>query len=300
MSRRRQQPRPVPLPRQQPPPAPRQRRVVALAAGAVVLVLVGLVAARLLTSGSAATTREGPAPEALVEQVTAVPATTLEQVGRGSVTTLPTAVRADLQRGPDGLPVVTYVGAEYCPFCAGERWPLIVALSRFGTFSGLRLSHSASDDVYPNTATFSFVGATFSSPYVTLSAVELQSNVRAGGAYQTLQTPTPAQSFVVQKYDVPPYVPTASGGSIPFLDLGAQYIVSGASFDVGVLRGMTQDQIAASLTDPSSAQARAVLGAANALTAGICAATRDNPAEVCGQPAVKSLEASLAAQATPG
>ena len=37
----------------------------------------------------------------------------------------------------DGKPEVLYVGAEYCPFCAAERWPVVVALSRFGTWSGL-------------------------------------------------------------------------------------------------------------------------------------------------------------------
>jgi hypothetical protein len=30
-----------------------------------------------------------------------------------------------------------YIGAEYCPYCAAERWPLVMALSKFGTFSNL-------------------------------------------------------------------------------------------------------------------------------------------------------------------
>ncbi len=37
----------------------------------------------------------------------------------------------------DGKPEVLFVGAEFCPFCAAERWPLIVALSRFGRFTAL-------------------------------------------------------------------------------------------------------------------------------------------------------------------
>ena len=41
----------------------------------------------------------------------------------------------------DGKPLVVYIGAEYCPFCAAERWPMVVALSRFGTFSGLQIDH---------------------------------------------------------------------------------------------------------------------------------------------------------------
>jgi hypothetical protein len=274
---------------------------VSLAALGVVIVLVALVAGRALTTnGGGSLAADSPAPDTLVAQVTGVPASTLEQVGRGTVGTLPTPVRATLQRGPDGHPLVTYIGAEYCPYCAGERWALLVALSRFGTFSNLQLSHSAPDDVYPNTATFSFVGASYASTQVDFSAVELQSNVRSGSGYQALQTPTPAQASLLQTYDGPPYVPSAAAGSIPFIDFGGQYIVSGASFDVGTLRGLTHDQIAASLGDGSAAPARAILGTANALTAAICSATGDLPAEVCGTPAVQALESNLAVSPVPG
>jgi hypothetical protein len=72
-------------------------------------------------------------------------------------------------------------------------------------------------------------------------------------------------------------------------------VVSGASFDVGVLRGMTAEQIGSALGDPSTAQAKAILGGANALTAAICTATGNTPNEVCGQAAVKALQATLAA-----
>jgi uncharacterized protein DUF929 len=279
--------------------AARQRRLVVLAAAVIVVVLLGLVAARWLTSNSTTPTAEGPASDALMKQVTSLPAASFEQVGKGSLVSLPTAVRADVERGPAGLPIVYYIGAEYCPFCAGERWPLVLALSRFGTFSGLRLTHSASDDVYPNTATFSFVGASYASPYVSLSAVELQSNVRSGNTYRALQTPTADQTRVLQKYNAAPYVPASSAGSIPFIDFAGQYVVSGASFDVGVLRGLSQDQIALTLADTNSAQSRAILGSANALTAAICSATGDSPSDVCGLGAVKSLEASLAGQPAP-
>ena len=49
-----------------------------------------------------------------------------------------------------GKPEILYIGAEYCPYCATERWPLAVALSRFGTFTGLRGIHSSATDVYPS------------------------------------------------------------------------------------------------------------------------------------------------------
>ncbi|MBV8714829.1 MAG: DUF929 family protein [Chloroflexi bacterium] len=36
------------------------------------------------------------------------------------------------------------MGVEACPFCAVERWALVLALSQFGHFDHLSLSQSAS------------------------------------------------------------------------------------------------------------------------------------------------------------
>ena len=270
-----------------------------LAAGGVVLILAALVAARLLTQAGPSAAAEGPVPPEIMAELTSVSPSTFEQADGSGVQTMPIPIRASVQRGPTGLPLVTYIGAEYCPFCAAERWPLVVALSRFGTFSGLRLSHSAADDVYPNTATLSFYGSSYTSPYLEFSAVELQTNVRSGGTYTELQTPTPAQENLLRTYDVPPYVPASSAGAIPFLDTANLYTVTGSSYDVGLLRGLTQEQIGAMLKDGTTDQARAILGTANVLTAAVCSATADNPSEVCGQPVVRTQEAALAALPAP-
>src|ERR1700721_1365736 len=48
-----------------------------------------------------------------------------------------------------GKPEVLYVGTEFCPYCMAESWPLIVALSRFGQFTGLRTSRSPSFENVP-------------------------------------------------------------------------------------------------------------------------------------------------------
>jgi hypothetical protein len=83
----------------------------------------------------------------------------------------------------NGKPLVVYVGAEYCPYCAAERWAAVIALSRFGTFSGLGQTHSSSTDVYPNTATLSFHGASYTSQYLQFQGVETQSNQPQGTGY---------------------------------------------------------------------------------------------------------------------
>ena len=274
--------------------APRQRRLVGLAAAGIVLALAVLVAARLLSAPPAATS-DGPVPP----EVTNVPASTFEQIGRGAAVSLPVPVRAAVSHGPTGTPLVTYIGAEYCPFCAGQRWSLIVALSRFGQFADLKTSHSAGDDVFPNTPTFAFVGSSYSSPYLDFSPVELQTNVRSGSTYTPLQTPTPDQAGVLREYDAPPYVPASSAGAIPFVDIADQYVISGASYDVGVLRGQSLESIAQSLADPSSPRAQAIVGGANVITAAVCTATGNTPGEVCGQSAIQSLEATLASTPVP-
>src|SRR6266542_1300741 len=78
-----------------------------------------------------------------------------------------------------GLPRVVYVGAEYCPYCAAERWPVVIALSRFGSFSNLGLAHSSSTDAFPNTSTFTFHGATYHSQYLGFDGIETETSQRA-------------------------------------------------------------------------------------------------------------------------
>jgi Domain of unknown function (DUF929) len=277
----------------------RHRHAVVLAAAAIVIALALLVGVRLLIA-TPPTLADGPVPQETLAAIRGVPVSTFEEVGRGTAQSLPTPIRAGVRRGPNGLPLVTYIGAEYCPFCAAERWAIVVALSRFGQFSGLQMSHSASDDVYPNTPTFSFVGASYQSPYLEFSSVELQSNQRSGNSHAPLQTPTAEQQQLLRLYDVPPFVPANSAGAIPFLDLADQYIVSGSSFDVGVLRGQSVQSIAQTLSDPAPPTARAIVGSANTLTAALCPATAGNPPNVCGQPTIQALQPSLSSTAVPG
>ena len=56
----------------------------------------------------------------------------------------------------NNLPRIIYVGADFCPFCAAERWALVIALSKFGTFNVLHYMTSSASDVYPSTPTFTF------------------------------------------------------------------------------------------------------------------------------------------------
>ncbi|HEY3879299.1 MAG TPA: DUF929 family protein, partial [Trebonia sp.] len=191
-------------------------------------------------------------------------------------------------------PEMLYIGAEYCPYCAAERWGMIVALSRFGTFKGLATIRSAerngagTAEPFPLTATFTFVNASYTSKYLTFTSVEELTNIpdKATGGYTPLQTPTAAQQALIQKYDA------ANQGAIPFIDYGNKFMSVGASYNPGVLSGLSWTQIAGDLSTPSSAVAQGVLGTANYATAAICGLTGDQPATAC-TPAVKALQAKI-------
>lgn len=275
----------------------RTRNRLLLAGGAIVAVVVVIVVLVVVPGHGSPGSSGGPAVPTgaalsrLVGQVTSVPVTTSDAVGTGQASSPPARITgAPLTAG--GKPEVLYMGAEYCPYCAAQRWALIVALSGFGTFSGLAATHSAAKDgaghaePYPNTPTFTFVHASFTSQYLTFTAVEMQTNIPdpSTGGYTTLQTPTAEQQALLSKYDA------AYQGAIPFIDLGNRYLSVGASFDPAALSGLTWDQIAADLHEPSTRVAKSVLGAANHLTAAMCALTNDQPATACTI-TVKSLGA---------
>jgi hypothetical protein len=282
--------------------AARRRRVLLAGGsiGVVVVLLVALVVAKAAglgsggSGGSDSTTSAQPAAAgtAVVRAVTGVPAATLDKVGAGSVQAAPRKADAPaLTSG--GKPKVLYVGAEYCPFCAAQRWPVVVALSRFGTWAGLGQTTSASDDVYPDTSTLSFHGATYASDYLSFTGVETNSRTKVNGQYAKLDQLTAADNKTFQTYDQPPYI-TGSAGGIPFLDLGGSYVSSGASFDPQLLAGMSHRQVAAALADPTSPVAKAVDGSANVLTAALCEVTGQQPAAVCAAPGVAAAATTLA------
>jgi thiol-disulfide isomerase/thioredoxin len=234
----------------------------------------------------------GAALASVVSKVTNVPASTLDKIGSGSFTGKIQPVSGGTPLTSGGKPEMLYMGAEYCPYCAAERWSMIVALSRFGTFSGLSTVHSSTTDTPSNLRTFTFHGSSYTSKYLTFTPVEMQTNVldQSTGNYPVLEKPTAAQQALLTKYDAAPY--TTSAGAIPFIYFGGKYLSVGATYDPTVLNGKSWDQIASALSDPNSAIAKAIGGSANHITAAICKMTGNQPASACTA-TVQSLEKSL-------
>ncbi len=298
-----------------------QRKRIYLAGGsilAVVIVVLAFVLIKLNNNSKAPPAASngptGAALTAVTKDVTGVPQSVLDKVGGGSISTsqfipaskmsaaaqsigayMATANGTPLTSG--GKPEVLYLGAEYCPFCGAQRWPMITALSRFGTFTGLTTIHSSSTDAYANTPSWTFYGSKYTSPYISFVPVEETTNERIGNSastsvgYVTLQNPTAAQVSLEQTYD--------QGGSIPFIDLGGKYVEVGnlSPFGPAELAGKSWAQVAAAMAQPTSAIAKGADGAANYLTAGICALTSNKPSTAC-TPAIQALEKNFAASSS--
>jgi Domain of unknown function (DUF929) len=274
------------------------RRRLYLASSSVVAVIAVVVGLIIWKEASSASAKLGPATAAetaqVSRQITTVPASTLNAVGAGSgVNPVVPTQGSPATLTASGKPEILYVGAEYCPYCAAERWAMVVALSRFGTFSNLEFIHSAGKDVYPNTPTLTFHASTYTSKYVSFDPVEWYGTADTQASSNVLKKPTNAQLALMSTYDAPPYIQSNLAGSFPFVDIGNKYLVLGAQYVPSTLANLSWTQVASAMRDPSSAVARAVGGAANSITAAICKVTPKAPAAVCSSPAVRAWAGSL-------
>jgi hypothetical protein len=296
-----------------------QRKRIYLAGGSILvvaIVVIALVLIKLNTGSSTpSATSNGPTGAALAsvtKNVTNVPASVTDEVAGGGVssgqfvsaTTSSAISSASSNLGSyfatvdgtaltsGGKPEVLFMGAEYCPYCAAQRWAIANALSRFGTFTGLTTTHSSSTDADPNTPTLTFYKSTYKSDYITFTSVEETTNERQGNSsstsvpYVTLQTPTSAEQSIGTAYD--------PQGYIPFLDIGNKYAEVGnlSPLSPTLLAGKTWAQVAAAMNEPTSAIGKAIIGNANYETAAICQQTKNLPATAC-TPTIQKLESSL-------
>ncbi len=205
----------------------------------------------------------------------------------------------------NGEPEVFYFGAEGCPYCAVDRWSMVLALSQFGQFSPLPLSVSSSIDIFPGTNTFSFYGARYSSPYVTFVPVEGYTNQPAsptdtgpggvcdGFPWSTLQDLSSAQQALLAQQN-----PNCQYG-VPFVDVANMWDNASSFADPQVIQGMSWTQIASDLNNPSSTVAQSIEGGAEQLVAEICEVTGEQPTSVCSSSVVQQWQASLSSMGHP-
>ncbi|HYA45259.1 MAG TPA: DUF929 family protein [Acidimicrobiales bacterium] len=270
----------------------RQRNIYLAIAGAVLVVLV--VGGFLVTkyagkggSGTGKTSDNGTfvLPPGLVSVVTGVSVKALVAAAEHKplAADAPVALpKSNKLLTANGKPEIVYVGAEFCPFCAAERWPLVMALSKFGTFTNLRGTSSSSVDVLPSTPTFSFYGATYKSPYLAFLSDEESTNIQSSsGGWTTLQLPTTLENELISRWDAPPYASDATGPPIPFLYLAGRFLQVSAQYDASSISKTGITTAAAMLTAGNTSLSRNAEAAAAYLVGDMCLLTHDRPASAC-------------------
>lgn len=279
-----------------------------LAIGLVVVVVAVLVIIKVAGGGTTGGSSSAfqPTDPAMVSELTNVPVSVFNTVGVTSgvaQVTPPEAAKGQAlltasSTSSKKLPEILYIGGEYCPYCAAQRWATIIALSRFGTWGGLGNMSSYSGDVYPNTPTFTFAHATFKSKYIVFKSVEEFRNYlnAAGTNYALYQKPTAQENALIAKYDTPKFIAGLTSSqkeSIPFITFADQFLVAGASYNPATLSGSTRSDIAGALSNPTSPVTQAIIASANYQTAALCSLTHQRPGNVCASVGVKAADKAM-------
>jgi hypothetical protein len=255
----------------------------------ILVVVTGVVGFYIYTQSGTVAGNSGldgqQVPAAVLNDLSGVSISTLDQVGKGAPgINSPTAISGSSPLTLNSKPEVLYMGAEYCPFCAAERWSMIVALDKFGNFTGIDYMQSSATDTLPSTPTFSFVHATYTSNYITFVTIEQQD--RSGNS---LQTASAEEDSLLKTYD--------TGGTIPFVDFANSYAITSSQYSPAALRvgGIATaapynwTDIAPQLNNASSVFAQNVDGAANRIISAICKVDGNAPTSVCSQSLAQTL-----------
>jgi hypothetical protein len=280
-------------------PARPRPRATWFAWGLLTVILVGVTVLIVyaLTRGTTPVdvSRASVTSSDVLASLSSLPPSVDDAVGAGTAATPltpPVLVSGQAPLVSAGKPEVLFVGAEYCPFCAAERWPLVLALSRFGRFTVLHNVQSAPNDAFSGIQSFSFVHSEYSSRYVSFTGVELYSTtVDAKGNYAKIASLTSGQASLLAHEGVG--AQTNGSPSMPFVDIANRMVTSTSGFSPAVLVGQSQSAIVGALDQPGKPIADAVVAAANELTAGICQATGGQPGDVCSSKGVRDADTAL-------
>ena len=249
-----------------------------VAAVAVIVVLIIVVA-----GGSKGLPRKA-APLAAVNQMNGVPTSVMvdgaTKVGAQGLQYAVKAAGGTLTK--NGKPEVLFIGAEFCPICAAERWPMTMALMKFGTFTNLQQTHSAIRD--GNVGTWSYYGATYTSQYLTFQPYEIYTNQPSGGYYKALEKlPADAQANW-----------TANLGSnltFPFVNFAGKEALETAQFNPSTIYNHSFDTILGAVGSNDQTTGANIDAAAAVFTKYLCGITNDQPSDVCS--AVQSVTAPV-------
>jgi hypothetical protein len=183
----------------------------------------------------------------------------------------------DIPYATGGKPILVYIGADYCMYCAAQRWPLVLSLMRFGNFTGL--GYMASGVSEGDYATFTFHGSSYSSRYIVFQSFENRD--RNDQPLDNIPT----------NYTGPF---STYGSAYPFLNFGNKYIVTGALLDPSLLTGKDFQGVFSDIRSNSTLGTQ-VKEVANVFTSLICKLTGNQPQSVCNQAPINGMTFQIAA-----
>jgi hypothetical protein len=172
-------------------------------------------------------------------------------------------------------PQVLMVGTQFCEYCAAERWALVKALSRFGTWSGLNESTNGA-----GIPTFDLTKASYSSWYVAVDHKDVDSVNDT-----PLQTLNAREKTLFNRYD--------PSGTTPLLIVG-RYALVGQGVAPDDLMNRRFSVVQSTLVDnKQTGYTRAINAEANLITAMLCAQDGGKPHVFCSATTIKAAQSRL-------
>jgi hypothetical protein len=123
----------------------------------------------------------------------------------------------------DGRPVLYFFGAVWCPYCSASSWAIWKALTELGSVSGNVTSYSyGPPEPYPDTPEMVLANAAVGPKGAHGPAVDFQVSEYNGTTDGAVVAPATCAQHA--------YVAAYSGGNIPFLVIGGQYLHIGSLY----------------------------------------------------------------------
>jgi len=177
---------------------------------------------------------------------------------------------------------VFFMGTEYCPYCAAERWAVVRSLQKFGQWDGLRQTISAArDEPFLNLPTYDFTKATYTSPNIEFVARETKDR-----EFKPLQKLMKTEEKLVRKFN--------PKKEIPFLLVGGRFVQIGSGFSPKIFIGHTFRQTETELKKVESEIRKTIDDEANIISALLCVSGL--PPELCKEAGLAELVAQANAK----
>ena len=156
---------------------------------------------------------------------------------------------------------------------------MTAALSRFGTWSNLKITASSHTDVVPRDPHLQLPRGHLHQPVPDLRrdrAVQQRPGVGQRLHHRSRTRPRRSRrsspSTAARSTSPAPH-PGRIG--FPFVNISNVALISGASYNPGILAGLSWTDIASGLNDPTNPVTQAIVATANYISAAICASTKN-------------------------